>query len=33
MSSGANLWLIKMQSIHDMSVKACLSYDQLFLQV
>lgn len=28
-----NLWLIKMQSLNDLSVKACLTYDQIFLEV
>jgi WASH complex subunit 7 len=27
-----NLWLIKMQAINDLSVQACLTYDQLLLQ-
>ena len=28
-----NLWLIKMQSMNDLSVQACLTYDQMLLQV
>lgn len=31
-SNLVNTWLIKMQSINDLSVRACLSYEQLFLQ-
>jgi hypothetical protein len=27
-----NLWLIKMQSLNDLNVQACLTYDQTLLQ-
>ena len=33
MYGSVNLWLVKMQSIHDLDIKVCQSYEPLFLQV
>lgn len=33
MYSNVNLWLIKMQSIHNLDIKSCQTYEQIFIQV